>query len=303
MTTSLSKSPVTIAQYLQQQSVRTDEWLDHLLPSSELVPQTIHEAMRYSIFAGGKRLRPALVIATGELFEADEKSLLPAACAVEMIHTYSLIHDDLPSMDNDDYRRGRLTNHKVYGDAIAVLAGDALLTQAFITLSEIEGLDADRKLQVINEVATAAGTLKALIGGQVLDIQSEGKPFDAKLLDSIHQAKTGALIRCCVRIGAIIGGANPEQLSLLTEYAEKSGLAFQVADDVLDATATSEELGKTAGKDAAVQKATYVALYGVEAARELAQLLYKEALAAAKKTGLATERLEQIAKFIIERQS
>jgi geranylgeranyl diphosphate synthase, type II len=303
MTTSLSKSPVTIAQYLQQQSARTDEWLDRLLPSAELVPQTIHEAMRYSIFAGGKRLRPALVIATGELFKADEKSLLPAACAVEMIHTYSLIHDDLPAMDNDDYRRGRLTNHKVYGDAIAVLAGDALLTQAFITLSQIEGLASAQKLAVIHEVATAAGTVKALIGGQVLDIQSEGKPFDAELLDSIHRAKTGALIRCCVRIGAIIGGANPEQLALLTEYAEKSGLAFQVADDVLDATATSEELGKTAGKDAAVQKATYVALYGIKAARERAHLLYSEAISAAKKTELATERLEQIARFIIERQS
>ncbi len=299
--TSLSK--VSITQYLQQQSARTDEWLDRLLPAAEFVPQTIHEAMRYSIFAGGKRLRPALVIAAGELFNADEKSLLPAACAVEMIHTYSLIHDDLPSMDNDDYRRGRLTNHKVYGDAIAVLAGDALLTQAFITLSEIEGLDADRKLNIIHEVATAAGTVKALIGGQVLDIQNEGKPFDAALLDSIHKAKTGALIRCCVRIGAIIGGASSEQLALLTEYAEKSGLAFQVADDVLDATATSEELGKTAGKDAAVQKATYVALYGVEAARVRAQLLYAEAISAAQKTGLATKRLEQIAQFIIERQS
>ena len=301
MTTSLSK--ITITQYLQQQSARTDEWLDRLLPAAEVVPQTIHEAMRYSIFAGGKRLRPALAIASGELFDADENSLLPAACAVEMIHTYSLIHDDLPSMDNDDYRRGRLTNHKVYGDAIAVLAGDALLTQAFITLSEIDGIDADRKLQIINEVATAAGTVKALIGGQVLDIQSEGKPFDAELLDSIHKAKTGALIRCSVRIGAIIGGANDEQLSLLTEYAEKSGLAFQIADDVLDVTATSEELGKTAGKDAAVQKATYVALYGIEAARERAHLLYTEALAAAQQTGLATERLEQIAQFIIERQS
>ena len=299
--TSLSKSP--IAEYLQQQSARTDEWLNRLLPAAEFVPQTIHEAMRYSIFAGGKRLRPALVIASGELFGANEQSLVPAACAVEMIHTYSLIHDDLPSMDNDDYRRGRLTNHKVYGDAIAVLAGDALLTQAFITLSQIEGLAADRKLRVIHEVASAAGTVKALIGGQVLDIQSEGKPFDAELLDSIHQAKTGALIRCCVRLGAIIGGANDEQLSLLTEYAEKSGLAFQVADDVLDVTATSEELGKTAGKDAAVQKATYVALYGVEAARKRAQVLYSEAISAAQKTGLATERLEQIAQFIIMRQS
>ncbi len=301
MTTSLSK--LTITEYLQQQSTRIDEWLDRLLPSAELVPQTIHEAMRYSIFAGGKRLRPALTIAIGELFEADQNCLLPAACSVEMIHTYSLIHDDLPAMDNDDYRRGRLTNHKVYGDAIAVLAGDALLTQAFITLSQIEGLNSDRKLQVIREVATAAGTVKALIGGQVLDIQSEGKPFDAELLDSIHQAKTGALIRCCVRIGAIIGGANDEHIILLTEYAEKSGLAFQVADDVLDATATSEELGKTAGKDAAVQKATYVALYGIEAARERAHLLLSEAISAARKTGLATERLEQIAQFIIERQS
>lgn len=298
-----SASEATIIDYFKTQSARVEQWLEHLLPSVAETPATIHEAMRYSIFAGGKRLRPALVIATGEMFETDERALLPTACALEMIHTYSLIHDDLPAMDNDDLRRGRPTNHKVYGEAIAILAGDALLTQAFITLAQMEGTTSENKIRVINEVAQAAGTVKALIGGQVLDIQNEGKSFDADQLDAIHRAKTGALIRCCVRVGAILGGANEAQLAACTEYAEKAGLAFQVADDVLDATATSEELGKTAGKDAATQKATYVALYGIEAARERAEQLCQEAITAIQQTGLATAQLEAMARFIVERQS
>ena len=298
-----SASEATIIDYFKAQSVRVERWLERLLPTIAETPATIHEAMRYSLFAGGKRLRPALVIATGEMFNADERALLPVACALEMIHTYSLIHDDLPAMDNDDLRRGRPTNHKVYGEAIAILAGDALLTQAFITLAQMEGVLPENKIRVINEVAQAAGTVNALIGGQVLDIQNEGKAFDADQLDAIHRAKTGALIRCCVRTGAIIGSATEEQLIACTEYAEKAGLAFQVADDVLDATATSEALGKTAGKDAATQKATYVALYGIEAARKRAQQLCQEAITAIRQTGLPSSPLESIARFIVERQS
>ena len=297
------ETAVNITDYFKAQAVRIERWLENLLPAATEVPATIHEAMRYSIFAGGKRMRPTLVIATGEMFGADERALLPTACALEMIHTYSLIHDDLPAMDNDDLRRGRLTNHKVFGEAIAILAGDALLTQAFITLAQMQGISAENKVRVISEVAQAAGTVKALIGGQVLDIQNEGREFDAAQLDEIHLAKTGALIRCCVRVGAIIGGASADQLAYCTEYAEKAGLAFQVADDVLDATATSEKLGKTAGKDAATQKATYVALYGIEAARARAEQLYCAALAAIQQTGLATQKLEEIVRFIIARQS
>lgn len=293
----------TITDYFKRQSARVEQWLERLLPASQTAPATIHEAMRYSIFAGGKRLRPTLVIATGEVFDANEQALLSAACALEMIHTYSLIHDDLPAMDNDDLRRGRPTNHKVYGDAIAILAGDALLTQAFITLAQLEGVSAETKVRVITEVAQAAGTVNALIGGQVLDIQNEGRAVTAAELDAIHRAKTGALIRCCVRVGAIIGGASESDLHLLTEYAEKSGLAFQVADDVLDATATSEELGKTAGKDEASQKATYVALYGIDAARQRAEQLCQEAIAAVQNIGRDTTQLEAIARFIVERKN
>jgi geranylgeranyl diphosphate synthase, type II len=295
--------PQTITDYFQQQSLRVEQWLNSLLPQAEAPPATIHEAMRYSIFAGGKRLRPTLVIATGEVFQSTEQALLPAACALEMIHTYSLIHDDLPAMDNDDWRRGRPTNHKVYGEAMAILTGDALLTQAFITLAKMEGLKAVDKVRVITEVAEAAGTVNALIGGQVLDIQNEGQPVTAESLTAIHRAKTGALIRCCVRVGAIIGGASESELQLFTEYAEKVGLAFQVADDVLDATATSAELGKTAGKDQASQKATYVALYGIEAARQQAEQLCQAALAALRQTGRETTRLQEIARFIVERKS
>lgn len=300
--TKTQASSVAITDYFKQQSARVEQWLERLLPASNEAPVTIHEAMRYSIFAGGKRLRPALVIATGEVFDADEQALLPTACALEMIHTYSLIHDDLPAMDNDDLRRGRPTNHKVYGEAMAILAGDALLTQAFITLANLEGVSAETKVRVSAEVAQAAGTVNALIGGQVLDIQNEGRPVTAEELDAIHRAKTGALIRCCVRVGAMIGGASDSELQLLTEYAEKSGLAFQIADDVLDATATSEELGKTAGKDEASQKATYVALYGIESARHRAEKLCQEAINALQHIERETAQLEAIARFIVERK-
>jgi geranylgeranyl diphosphate synthase, type II len=296
-------SAAAVTEYFKEQSLRVEACLDGLLPGASEPPQVIHEAMRYSVFAGGKRLRPALTVATGEAYGADGRALLPAACALEMIHTYSLIHDDLPAMDDDSLRRGRPTNHVVYGEAIAILAGDALLTRAFQTLSEIEGLDAATQVRVIREVAQAAGTVRALIGGQVLDMRSEGRRVTGEELSDIHAAKTGALIRCAVRVGAVIGGAGEDDLDLLTEYGEKIGLAFQIADDLLDATATSEELGKTAGKDAAHQKATYVALYGFAEARRMAAQLCAEAVAALHKTGREVGRLEAMARFIIERKS
>lgn len=305
MTQSPSKSEpiVNITVYFEQKAFQVDQWLDRLLPSESETPSIIHQAMRYSVFAGGKRLRPILAIATGEIFGANESSLLPAACSLEMIHTYSLIHDDLPAMDNDNLRRGLPTCHVRFGEAMAILAGDALLTQAFLTLADHEALSPGTRASVISEVAHASATTRALIGGQVLDIQFEGQPVSGAQLEEIHRAKTGALIRCAVRIGAIIGGASNDELNLVTEYGEKVGLAFQVADDLLDETATSEELGKTAGKDAASQKATYTALYGIDGATQMANRLCQDAISAAKRLRCDTSILEAIARFIIERRS
>jgi geranylgeranyl diphosphate synthase, type II len=303
MTQSPSERDLHIADYLTQQAGIVDKWLDRLLPSELENPTTVHQAMRYSIFAGGKRLRPILTIATGEIFGSEEQELLPAACSLEMIHTYSLIHDDLPAMDNDDLRRGRPTCHIVYGEAMAILAGDALLTQAFGSLADYQSFDSDKKVRVISEVAHAAGTSRALIGGQVLDLESEGKPVTGEMLEEIHRAKTGALIRCAVRLGAIIGNADEFELEALTLYGEKAGLAFQVADDLLDETATSEELGKTAGKDAASQKATYTALFGIDGARIMADRLSQEAISAVRSIDRDTRVLQEIAKFIIDRRS
>lgn len=294
---------VDVREYFKLNIARVDDWLQHLLPGQQESPSIIHEAMRYSIFAGGKRLRPILTLATGEIFGASEDAIFPAACALEMIHTYSLIHDDLPAMDNDTLRRGRPTNHVVYGEALAILAGDALLTQAFRTLAEAEAIPVKQRSCVIAEVAQAAGTTHALIGGQVLDMQFEGKPITGHELEDIHRAKTGALIRCAVRLGAIIGGAHETELALLTTYSERIGLAFQIADDVLDATASSKELGKTAGKDAASQKATYTSLYGIEGAKQRAQALHRDAVAVLKNLERPTETLESLAGFIVTRKS
>ncbi|MDX2032362.1 MAG: polyprenyl synthetase family protein [Blastocatellia bacterium] len=294
---------MSIHEYFKQNAGLVDEWLERLLPAETAVPTTIHQAMRYSVFAGGKRLRPILVIAAGGIFGAAERELLPAACSLEMIHTYSLIHDDLPAMDNDDLRRGRPTSHVVYGEAMAILAGDALLTQAFSALADFETENPARKVRVISEVAAAAGTVQALIGGQVLDIQSEGRPVTGAQLEEIHRAKTGAIIRCAVRIGAILGGADDKELAALTVYGEKAGLAFQVADDLLDETATTEELGKTAGKDLASHKATYTALYGVDGARQMADRLCREAVDAVRGFAERGRLLEEIARFIVERRS
>lgn len=292
-----------IKAYFKQKAASVDFWLDRLLPAESETPAIIHQAMRYSIFAGGKRLRPILAIAAGEVFGASEQELMPVACALEMIHTYSLIHDDLPAMDDDDLRRGMPTSHVKFGEAMAILAGDALLTQAFVTLADYETSQPERKARIISEVAHAAATKNALIGGQVLDMQSEGNPVTGAQLEEIHRGKTGALIRCAVRIGAITGGASEAELNALTVYGEKAGLAFQVADDLLDETATSEELGKTAGKDAASNKATYTALYGIDGGRQMANRLCSGAIDALRSLECDTEMLQAIALFIVERKS
>lgn len=294
---------MTIKEYFKEKAVIVDRWLERLLPPVSETPATIHEAMRYSVFAGGKRLRPVLAIATGELFGAPEDELLPVACSLEMIHTYSLVHDDLPAMDDDDLRRGMPTCHVKFGEAIAILAGDALLTQAFLTLADYPARDAGRQVRILSEVAHAAGTTRALIGGQVLDLQFEGQPVTGPQLEEIHRAKTGALIRCAVRVGAILGGASESELAALTLYGEKIGLAFQIADDLLDETATTEELGKTAGKDLAAHKATYTSLYGIPEAQRMADRVCREAVESLQTLSQDTSLLDSIARFIVERRN
>ena len=297
-------APETVNSYLKRRAVEVNEWLDRLVPSESTPPETIHRSMRYSLLAGGKRLRPALVLASGEALGADTDDLMPAACAIEMIHTYSLIHDDLPAMDDDDLRRGRPTCHKAFGEAIAILAGDALLTQAFRVLAANAPLrDAERQVRVIREIATAAGTIDALIGGQVADIEGEGKAVDASMLEYIHRSKTGAMITASVVVGGIIGGAADDQTDKLRAYGERIGLAFQIADDILDVTSTSEQLGKTPGKDLAASKATYPAVHGIAASEGRARELVGEAVEIVSRLGADTQILQEIARFIIARNS
>jgi len=293
----------TVNEYLVRRAQEVNGWLEKFLPAESTPPETIHRAMRYSMMAGGKRLRPALVLASGEAFGASAEHLMPAACAVEMIHTYSLIHDDLPAMDNDDLRRGRPTCHKVFGEAKAILAGDALLTLAFNVLAARLSCDSDRKVRVIAEVSRIAGTIEALIGGQVADIENEGRDVSAQTLEYIHRSKTGALIRGSVLIGGIIAGAGQAELEKLSDYGARIGLAFQIADDVLDVTASSEQLGKTAGKDQAAKKATYPAVHGIEASRRRALELVNEAVAIVSGLDAGTEMLASMARFIVARSS
>jgi geranylgeranyl diphosphate synthase type II len=290
--------------YLARRAAEVNQWLDRLVPSETTPPEQLHRAMRYSLLAGGKRLRPSLTLAAGEALGADTDDLMPAACAIEMIHTYSLIHDDLPAMDNDDLRRGRPTCHKAFGEAVAILAGDALLTQAFRVLSaDAPHRDAERQVRVIREIATAAGSVDALIGGQIADIEGEGKNVDASTLEYIHRSKTGAMITSSVVVGGIIAGASEEQIDKLRGYGERIGLAFQIADDILDVTSTSEQLGKTPGKDQAANKATYPAIHGIDASTARARQLVDEAVRIAADLNLKTRVLEDLARFIIARSS
>jgi len=283
-----------------------DAALDRALPPESAWPATLHRAVRYSLFAGGKRIRPVLVLASGESVGGPREELMPLACAVEMIHTYSLVHDDLPAMDDDDLRRGKPTSHKMFGEAIAILAGDALLTRAFHLMAEIpEGWDEARLRRRIRATAVlgeACGTT-GLIGGQVMDLESEGRPVDAASLEGLHRAKTGALLSACVRGGAILGGAGEKDLARLSRYASAIGLAFQVVDDVLDATEDADHLGKTAGKDEAARKATYVSVHGLAKARATAAALRQEALDALHPLGSRGGLLAAIARLIVDRHS
>ncbi len=292
--------------YLKERCQLVDKALDRYLPKEDDLPFSLHKAMRYSVFAGGKRVRPILMLAACEAVGGEISQAMPAACAMEMIHTYSLIHDDLPAMDDDDFRRGNPTNHKVFGEAIAILAGDALLTQAFILLSapELPGsVSPERLLAVTREIATCAGSF-GMVGGQVVDMESEGKAdIDLPTVQYIHTHKTGALIKASVKSGAILGNADEGQLAAVTRYGEAAGLAFQIADDILDIEGTTEEIGKDAGSDQARGKATYPAVVGLADAKRRAVELMEIALAALDPLGAKAEPLREIAKYIVSRKS
>lgn len=289
-----------IESYLKERKEIVDKALDSMIPTEKIYPGIIHECMRYSIFAGGKRLRPILTLAVGQLFDQNLSRFLPAASALEMIHCYSLIHDDLPAMDDDDYRRGKLTNHKVYGEAVAVLAGDALLTLAFEILSRDSGNEPEVTLRVIQEIAAASGT-SGMIGGQVVDLESEGKSITADTLNYIHSKKTGALIRASVRVGGIIGRAEEEELEKLTSYGECLGLAFQIIDDILDIEGEEAKIGKKTGMDTWKEKATYPGIHGIEKAREKVRELYYESLRAVENFEARGDALRILANFLVNR--
>ncbi len=292
--------------YLKEQSRLVDEALEHVIPGEKILPHSLHEAMRYSVFAGGKKLRPILVLAACEAVGGRIEAAMPAACALEMIHTYSLIHDDLPCMDDDDFRRGRATNHKVYGEARATLAGDALLTAAFAVLSDPDinaGTDPAVLLRVVSMVSHAAGSL-GMVGGQVADMESEGGlQVDLPTLEFIHTRKTGALILASIKAGALLGGADEQALGALVRYGETAGLAFQIADDILDIVGTQEEIGKDVGSDQARGKATYPSLLGLSESRRRAVELRDQALDSLDPFGEAAEPLRAIARYIVDRTS
>ncbi|MGH7941448.1 MAG: polyprenyl synthetase family protein [Limisphaerales bacterium] len=297
---SASKSAFDLQHFLSTRTETLNRALDEFLPAEKVRPVTIHKAMRYSIFAGGKRMRPALCLAAAQACGGSEKAALPLACSVECIHTYSLIHDDLPAMDNDDFRRGKPTNHKVFGEGIAVLAGDALLTQAFEIAAQAKPASRYPREKFISELAKASGSLQ-LIAGQVADLEAEGKEISEPELKFIHERKTSALLCCSVRLGGMSANCPPSQLVALTDFGYHVGLAFQVIDDILDVTQTSEQLGKTAGKDAAVQKATYPAIVGLEKSRRTAAKLTDKAFAALKTFKGRAGALEALAGYLLRR--
>ncbi len=287
--------------YLKERKILVEKALDESLPMGK--PEKVYESMRYSLLAGGKRLRPILCLASAELTGGTIEMAMPTACALEMIHTMSLIHDDLPAMDNDDYRRGKLTNHKVYGEDIAILAGDGLLAYSFefvaVNTKNVDPLAVIEVLALLGQTVGAAG----LVGGQVLDLESEGKPdLDAETLSFIHHHKTGALLKTSVLSGAILAGTSTKIKAKLAKYAENIGLAFQIVDDILDITATQEELGKTAGKDLKAQKATYPSLWGIDESKRQAQELVREAIVELADFGQKAEPLRAIAHFITNRK-
>jgi len=295
---------MSLKEFLAEQVHSIDRALDRLTPRASAHPETIHRAMRYSLFAGGKRIRPILCLQGAAAIGVEGTGgAIEAGCALEMIHTYSLIHDDLPALDNDDFRRGKPTCHKVFGEAMAILAGDALFTLAIQTLARIEGLPAAAKIALIDELSFASGTVNGMIGGQVTDIEGEKQPPTAELLDSIHRAKTGALLRASVRMGGICAGGSDAQIAALSRYGEHAGLAFQIVDDILDVEESSEALGKTAGKDAAQGKITFPAVYGLDASRRMAREQCSHAHDALEPFGPRAARLHEIADLIVDRKS
>ena len=292
---------MNLKRYLAARQKKIDRALDRYLPKESVKPITIHKAMRYSLFAGGKRLRPILCLAAAEACGGKIDHALPLACAMECIHTYSLVHDDLPSMDNDDFRRGRLTCHKVFGDGIAVLAGDALLTIAFEIVSRAKPTSRYNMSTLLAEVAVAAGS-ERLIAGQVADLEAEGKQSGRAELRYIHENKTAAILTTSVRLGAMSANANPKQLAAITKFGRALGLAFQVIDDILDVTQTSEKLGKSAGKDIAAKKATYPAVIGLSESRVEAKRLTKQAHNSLSILGKKADTLHALANYLLERE-
>jgi geranylgeranyl diphosphate synthase type II len=295
-----SRPGFDLEDFLGTRTATVNRALDRFLPSAQTRPVTIHRAMRYSLFAGGKRMRPVLCLAAAAACGGKESEALPLACSVECIHTYSLIHDDLPAMDNDDYRRGKLTNHKVFGEGIAILAGDALLTQAFEIAAQCRAWPRYSHSQIMLEIARAAGSLE-LIAGQVADLEGEGKKLAASQLKYIHERKTSALLCCSVRLGGMSANCSPAQLKALTDFGYHVGLAFQIIDDILDVTQSSEKLGKTAGKDTRAQKATYPSIVGLEKSRVIAERLTSRAFATLGSFRGRAVALESLADFLLRR--
>jgi geranylgeranyl diphosphate synthase type II len=292
-----------IKAYLAKKKDIVDKSLEKLVPPAKTFPPSVHEAMRYSLFAGGKRVRPILAVAAAEALGAKTADLLPIAGSLELIHTYSLVHDDLPAMDDDDLRRGRPTCHKVYGEAVAILAGDGLLTMAFETLSDprrLKAVPANRLVSIIKEVSTASGVF-GMIGGQVVDMESEGRDVDFPTLEYIHTHKTGALIRASVRVGALYAKAGKRQFTALTHYGEMVGLAFQIADDILDVTGTREEIGKDVGSDIKKGKKTFPGFYGLEESRRRAGEVADKAVHALRDFDRKADPLRELAKYIVNR--
>ena len=288
--------------FFEEDRLAVDAQLERLLPAESAQPSSIHTAMRYSVFAGGKRIRPILCLETARIFTSDVAASLFPGCAIEFIHTYSLIHDDLPALDNDDLRRGKPTCHKKFGEATAILAGDALLTLAFETIAAAP-VSPERRVAMVTEIATAAGTVKGMVGGQVADLEAEGKPVGPEMLEYIHRSKTAALIRASITAGAQCAGAPDADVARLRRFGETIGWAFQVTDDILDVTESSAALGKTAGKDIAQQKATYPAVFGLERAQQIAKELADSAIAELDPYGERAAHLRAIAEFLVLRRA
>jgi geranylgeranyl diphosphate synthase, type II len=291
-----------LPEFFEDDRLAVESQLDRLMPAETVAPHSIHQAMRYSVFAGGKRIRPILCLETARIFEANVSAALYPGCAIEFIHTYSLIHDDLPSLDNDDLRRGKPTCHKQFGEAIAILAGDALLTLAFETLAVAPVLP-DRRVAMSGEIAGAAGTVNGMVGGQVADLEAEGKQVGPEILEYIHRSKTAALIRASITSGALCAGASADDVSRVRKFGEWIGWAFQVTDDILDVEESSAALGKTAGKDIAQQKATYPAVFGLERSHEIANELSTKAIHELDHFGERADRVRAIAQFLVQRRA